>query len=276
MTLPASALLGCFNVAVTYSDGTRALLPNNLEIGPGEFVALLGQSGAGKSTLLRAMNGLVPLSEGEIQLSGIGRIKNSADWRQLRRTVAMVFQQHQLIGRCTALSNVLTGRLSAHSPIRTLFPLPRADQLIAMESLARVGLADQALKRCDQLSGGQQQRVGIARALAQQPRLILADEPVASLDPSTAAEVLNLIRGVCESSGISAVVSLHQVELARRFGTRIVGVARGRILIDAPAAQVDNDQLRHLYGAQTANHRDAPQKGIEALSVATPHPAQSV
>jgi len=276
MTLPAPALLGCSNVAVTYSDGTRALLHNSLEIGQGEFVALLGQSGAGKSTLLRAMNGLVPLSEGEIRLSGIGRIKNSADWRQLRRTVAMVFQQHQLIGRCTALSNVLTGRLSAHSPIRTLFPLPRADQLIAMESLEKVGLAGHALKRCDQLSGGQQQRVGIARALAQQPRLLLADEPVASLDPNTAAEVLNLIRGVCESSGISAVVSLHQVDLARRFGTRIVGIARGRILIDAPATQVDDDQLRHLYGEQTANHRDAHKEGFEALSVATPHPAQGV
>ena len=276
MTSSTSSLLGCSNVAVTYRDGTRALLPNSLEIGAGEFVALLGQSGAGKSTLLRAMNGLVPLSEGEIRLAAIGRVGTPADWRQLRRTVAMVFQQHQLIGRCTALANVLTGRLSAHSPIRTLLPLPRADHLIAMESLEKVGLADHALKRCDQLSGGQQQRVGIARALAQRPRLLLADEPVASLDPNTAAEVLTLIRGVCESSGISAVVSLHQVELARRFGTRILGISAGRILIDAPADQVGDDQLRYLYGERTAHQQKAAAKTLDELSVAEPHPAPGV
>ena len=261
-------LLRCSGVAVTYRDGTRALVPNRFDIRSGELVALLGQSGAGKSTLLRAINGLVPLSEGQIELEGLGPVKERSDWRRLRREVAMVFQQHQLIGRCTALSNVLTGRLSYHSSIRTLLPFSREDTLIAMEVLERVGLADHALKRCDQLSGGQQQRVGIARALAQRPRLLLADEPVASLDPNTAAEVLSLIRGVCESSGISAVVSLHQVDLARRFGTRILGIAAGQIQLDAPAHQVDDKQLNQLYGAH-ASHRPEPAQSVPDTSSST-------
>lgn len=252
MKTAEDCVLRCSDITVTYSDGTQALKPSSFQIRPGEFVALLGQSGAGKSTLLRALNGLVPLTSGEILLSGVGAITDRVTWRHLRREVAMVFQQHQLIGRSTALSNVLTGRLARHSSLRTLLPLPSADNIIAMESLDQVGLADLALKRCDQLSGGQQQRVGIARAIAQKPRLLLADEPVASLDPNTAAEVLALIRGVCASSGISAVVSLHQVDLARRFGTRILGIAAGQIQIDAPAATVDDNQLIRLYAAHTA------------------------
>jgi phosphonate transport system ATP-binding protein len=174
----------------------------------------------------------------------------------------MVFQQHQLIGRSTALGNVLTGRLSFHSSLRTLLPLPRTDHEIALDALERVGLAAQALRRCDELSGGQQQRVGIARALAQQPRLLLADEPVASLDPATAAEVLTLIREVCESSGISAVVSLHQVDLARRFGTRILGISDGVLQIDAEAAIVDDALLARLYGI-VANRSDAPRQSLD-------------
>lgn len=264
MTVVNPVLLRCDDAAVTYPDGTRALLPNSFDIRAGELVALLGQSGAGKSTLLRAMNGLVPLSEGRISLEGLGLVKDRRDWRRLRREVAMVFQQHQLIGRCTALSNVLTGRLSYHSSIRTLLPFARGDRLIAMEALERVGLAEHALKRCDQLSGGQQQRVGIARALTQSPRLLLADEPVASLDPTTAAEVLSLIRGVCESSGIGAVVSLHQVDLAKRFGTRILGISAGRIQIDAPADAVDDRQLTLLYGAHAALRPDVEQSAPDS------------
>jgi phosphonate transport system ATP-binding protein len=268
MTTLVPPLLRCAEVAVTYPDGTRALLPNRFDIRCGELVALLGQSGAGKSTLLRAMNGLVPLSQGHIELGGFGLVSNRLGWRRLRREVAMVFQQHQLIGRCTALANVLTGRLSYHSSIRTLLPFARADRLIAMEALERVGLAQHALKRCDQLSGGQQQRVGIARALAQNPRLLLADEPVASLDPNTAAEVLALIRQVCESAGIGAVVSLHQVDLAKRFGTRILGISAGRIQIDAPAAQVDDSQLILLYGARAAPRLETGQQAPDSCSSA--------
>jgi phosphonate transport system ATP-binding protein len=234
-------------LSVTYGNGVIALKPTTFEIRPGEFVAVLGKSGAGKSTLLRAMNGLVPATQGEIMIQG-GRVApDQRSLRALRRRVAMVFQQHQLIGRCSALTNVLTGRLSAYPSIRTLFPLPRVDHEIALQSLERVGLLQEALRRCDQLSGGQQQRVGIARAIAQEPQLLLADEPVASLDPATAAEVLTLIKGICESSGISAVVSLHQVDLARRFGTRILGMSGGQLRIDARPRDIDNAELERLY-----------------------------
>jgi phosphonate transport system ATP-binding protein len=178
--------------------------------------------------------------------------RDRAALRQLRMRAAMVFQQHQLIGRLSALDNVLTGRLGFHSGLRTLLPLPREDRLIALEALERVGLLDFALRRCDQLSGGQQQRVGMARALAQRPRVVLADEPVASLDPSTAQRVLALIHDVCQSAGIAAVVSLHQVDLARRFADRVVGLSAGRVVFDDAPAMLDAGALERIYGAAPA------------------------
>jgi len=220
-------------------------------VNPGEFVVLLGPSGAGKSTLLRAINGLVESSEGTVQFNG-SRVSGRAALRWLRTRIGMIFQQHQLIGRLTALDNVLMGRLGMHSGWRTLLPMRREDRLIALKALEDVGLIDQALRRCDHLSGGQQQRVGIARALAQAPRLILADEPVASLDPTTAQNVLSLIHEVCKSSGIAAMVSLHQVELARRFADRIIGLAAGSIVFDGPVPALDRQALCRIYGEPTA------------------------
>ena len=151
----------------------------------------------------------------------------------------MVFQHHQLIERHTALQNVLTGRLAYHSTWRSLFPLPRAELEYALRCLERVGLGEKALARVDQLSGGQQQRVGIARALAQQPSMILADEPVASLDPATSERVLTLLRDICREDGITAVMSLHQLEYARRFADRIIGLANARIVFDAEPAKLE-------------------------------------
>ena len=245
-------VLRATGVGVVYPNGHRALYPTDLDVREGEFVVLLGPSGAGKSTLLRTLNALVPASEGQVELKGAGVVRSRADVRLLRRRAAMVFQQHQLIGRLSALSNVLTGRLGAHGALRTLLPWSRPDRLVALEALDRVGLLECALRRCDQLSGGQQQRVGIARALAQQPAVILADEPVASLDPATAERVLLLFHGICRSTGIAAVVSLHQVELARRFADRIVGIAGGRVAFDAPVRAVDDAALSAVYGAASA------------------------
>jgi phosphonate transport system ATP-binding protein len=159
----------------------------------------------------------------------------------------MIFQQHQLIRRYTALRNVLMGRMGHYGTWRSLFPLKRADYLLALESLDRVGLISVATCRVDTLSGGQQQRVGIARALTQRPRLILADEPVASLDPSTARQVLSLLRQVCREDGISAVVSLHQVEFALSFADRIIGLAKGEILFDRDPARISRSDLHDLY-----------------------------
>jgi phosphonate transport system ATP-binding protein len=159
----------------------------------------------------------------------------------------MIFQQHQLIGRLSALQNVLMGRIGYHSTLRSLLPLPKEEQAIGLHSLDRVGLLHKALARVDQLSGGQQQRVGIARALTQQPRLILADEPVASLDPATADKVLAMLHQICKEDGISAVVSLHQVDLAKRYADRIIGLAHGKLVFDAAPKDLTAVQAEALY-----------------------------
>jgi phosphonate transport system ATP-binding protein len=170
------AILRLFDAGVTYPNGTVALQRTSLEFAEGAFSVLLGPSGAGKSTLLRSLNGIVPLSQGQVASAHLGVLRNARQWREHRRKTGMIFQQHQLIGRLTALANVLMGRLGHHSTLRSLFPLSADEKRMALEALDRVGLLDYALRRADQLSGGQQQRVGIARALAQAPNLILADE----------------------------------------------------------------------------------------------------
>jgi phosphonate transport system ATP-binding protein len=235
------------NLSVTYSGGIAGLRPASLAIRRGEFVVLLGPSGAGKSTLLRALNGLTPASGGTVRVAGLGIVNDLASWRAHRRRTGMVFQQHQLIGRMTALANVLIGRLGHHGTLRSLLPLPRADKKIALECLERVGLLERALDRVDQLSGGQQQRVGIARALAQRPELMLADEPVASLDPTTAAAVLELLHAICKADGLTAIVSLHQVALARRFADRIVGLVDGGIAFDGTVIDLGKFGLGRIY-----------------------------
>jgi phosphonate transport system ATP-binding protein len=244
----AAPLLTLRDACVTYPGGVTGLARTSLQFVPGEFSVLLGPSGAGKSTLLRSLNGLVPLSSGSLSTARLGMLQSAAAWREHRRDTGMVFQQHQLIGRLSVLRNVLTGRLAFVSTLRSLWPASAADRRIALEALERVGLLETALRRTDQLSGGQQQRVGIARALAQQPRLLLADEPVASLDPATASKVLELLHGICRETGIAAIVSLHQVDLARRFADRIVGVARGSVVFDGPAERLDDATLNIVYG----------------------------
>lgn len=235
--------------SVTYPNGVTALKPTSLTFRKGEFLVLLGKSGAGKSTLLRCLNGLVQPTTGRVAAEGLGDLRDAAVLRAHRRRTGMIFQHHQLIGRLSALDNVLTGRLGHHSFWRTLLPMPGADKRIALDCLDRVGLSDRALTRADQLSGGQQQRVGIARALAQQPTLILADEPVASLDPANAVAVLSRLREICTADGISAVVSLHQVDLARRFADRIVGVAGGAVVAEATADTLTPGLVRDIYDA---------------------------
>ena len=219
------AVLALKHASVVYGSGVVGMQRSSVSFNAGEFVVLLGPSGAGKSTLLRALNGLV----------------------------------HQLIGRLTALDNVLTGRLGHHGSLRSLFPLPRHDRLLALDALDRVGLLDRALTRADQLSGGQQQRVGLARALAQQPRIILADEPVASLDPATARHALSLIHSVCKAQGIAAVVSLHQVDLALSFADRIIGVRAAQTVFDGPPRALDDATVQHIYTAapRTQPHADS-------------------
>jgi phosphonate transport system ATP-binding protein len=169
----------------------------------------------------------------------------------------MVFQQHQLIGRYTALQNVLIGRVANYGAWRSLWPLPHKDNVMALECLERVGLLDKATERVDNLSGGQQQRVGIARGLAQQPRTILADEPVASLDPATSEKILGLLHRICREDDLTAVVSLHQVELARMFADRIIGLADGRLVFDGVADHLTKDVYHQIYGG-SKNAKKSP------------------
>lgn len=207
------------------------------------------------------------LESGNARLSGfVGSWKKRA-LQMFRRETGMIFQQHQLIERQTALQNVLMGRLGYHSFFRTLFPLSPAEQELGLHCLKRVGLLDKALCRVDELSGGQQQRVGIARVLAQQPKTILADEPVASLDPATADKVLNLIHTIFKEDGISAVVSLHQVDLAKKYGDRIIGLAGGRVVFDGLSGELSERQVDARYQSRLVDPKSEMRNSLINIPV---------
>jgi len=237
------------DISVTYPGGIKALLSTSIEFPRGRFTVLLGPSGAGKSTLLRSINYLCNPTTGAVVVDGLDSLSSDKVLREYRRQTGMIFQHHHLIGRYTALRNVLVGRIGFHSTLRSLLPLSSDELTIGLESLDRVELLHKALERAETLSGGEQQRVGIARALAQRPKLILADEPVASLDPSTAMKVLSLLYSICEQEKITAIVSLHQVALAQEFADRIIGISRGRIVFDGGPEDLTPEALASIYGA---------------------------
>ena len=227
----------------------RALTGIDLTVRRGEIVALLGPSGSGKSTLLRHLNGLARPDSGEVRVLGADVVSAAGrDLRALRRRVGVVFQQFNLVGRLTVMENVLTGALGrVRGPRYGVITWPRSVRAEAFEHLDRVGLADRAYQRAGSLSGGQQQRVAIARALLQRPDLMLADEPVASLDPETATSVMELLVRVCDEDGLTMVCTLHQVDLALRWTRRVIGLHAGRVSLDEPAAALDPLRLRGLY-----------------------------
>ncbi|HDS1694900.1 MULTISPECIES: phosphonate ABC transporter ATP-binding protein [unclassified Pseudomonas] len=236
----------------------------DLQVAAGEFVVILGQSGAGKSTLLRCINRLAHADSGVLEVGGVDAMQPSQQ-RELRRRVAMIFQHHNVVPRLSVLKNVLTGRLAHCSTLASLLQLFRREDIdLARDCLGRVGLSDKAGARADSLSGGQLQRVGIARALAQRPEVILADEPVASLDPNTAHLVMRYLREATRTLGITVVCNLHQVDLARAFGDRIVGLARGRMVFDGPAQTLDDAALQRIY------HSGAPRQADDYAVVEHP------
>jgi phosphonate transport system ATP-binding protein len=209
---------------------------------------VLGPSGAGKSTLLRCINRLAEPSSGEVRVAGQPAPRDRSELRRLRAQVGMIFQDHNLVPRLSVLKNVLTGRLSSMPVALSVLQLFRDEDLrIALECLRRVELEERAWSRADRLSGGQQQRVGIARALAQQPRAILADEPVASLDPKSARLVLNDLKRAARELSIAVLCNLHQVQYALEFADRIVGISAGQVVFEGTAAQLDNDTLARIY-----------------------------
>jgi phosphonate transport system ATP-binding protein len=233
---------------VVYPNGTRGLHACSLEFRAGEFVVLLGASGAGKSTLLRLLNGLATPTGGAVLDAHAQSLAERGVLRRHRRRTGMVFQQHHLIDRLSVLQNVLIGRLGSRSLASSLLPWRRTDKCLALSALARVDLLERALQRADALSGGQQQRVGIARALIQAPTLLLADEPVASLDPATAERLMNLLGTICRADGMALIVSLHQVELALRHADRIVGLKDGRVVFDGRPQDMNSQIRTQLYG----------------------------
>lgn len=230
----------------TYDNGFQALKDLSLDIEQGSFTVILGPSGAGKSTLLRAINGLETATSGTVCVSDL--LVNKQNLRSVREHVAMVFQQFNLVSRLSVMTNVLTGRLAKrHFLLSLLYLFPKEDYAIALKALARVGLDQRVWDRADKLSGGQQQRVGIARALAQEPMAIIADEPVASLDPVSSKEILTLLRDICRETNITVVASLHQVDFAREYADRIIGMNAGRIVFDGPPGDLTRNQEKRIY-----------------------------
>ena len=239
-------LLRITDLAKSYPDGTMALNGVSLDINPGEFVMILGPSGSGKTTLLRSINGLVEPTSGEIILDA--QPVTGKNLRLVRKKVGLIFQHFNLVGNLSALNNVLTGLLDQNGKYASLlFFFKKELKLKALECLDMVGLLSKAYKRADQLSGGQQQRVGIARAIARNPVLILADEPVASLDPMIAYNVLSLLKRICNTQGITVICNIHQVDFALKFADRIIGLAAGKIVLDEPVENVDEKFIESIY-----------------------------
>lgn len=229
---------------------TRAVDGIDLTIEPGEMIGIIGRSGAGKSTLLRLINRLIDPSNGEIGFNGsaIGRVKGQ-DLRRWRSRCAMIFQQFNLVNRLDVLTNVLIGRLAYRRTIPTLLKrFTRSEKAMAIRALERLDMASFALQRADTLSGGQQQRVAIAKALVQEPEVVLADEPIASLDPHNAAKVMCALKAINDDDRITVICNLHHLNTARNYCRRIIGMAHGRIIFDGPPEALTQTEVQKVYG----------------------------
>ncbi|MFQ5594657.1 MAG: phosphonate ABC transporter ATP-binding protein [Anaerolineae bacterium] len=235
-----------------YEDGTLALDGVSFTVDDGEFLVIIGLSGSGKSTLLRCINRLVEPTSGRVLWDGLDvTAASQEELRTIRRQIGMIFQQFNLVKRSSVLTNALSGRLGYVNPWLSLaHHFPKGERQRAMRNLELVGIADKASNRADELSGGQQQRVGIARALMQEPKLMLADEPVASLDPATSHSVLKYIEQLNQEQGVTVLCSLHFLSLARRYGTRIIALKDGHIVFDGLPAEIDERRFKEIYGEE--------------------------
>ena len=255
------ALLSIEGLGKSYDGSTPALSGIDLELASGELVALIGSSGAGKSTLLRCINRLVEPSCGSVRFDGRDMLGlNGRGLREARRRMAMIFQGYNLVHRSTALENVLQGRLGYKGSLAGALSLySEEEKRMAFEALDQVGMAEYAYTRADQLSGGQQQRVGIARALVQEPLLILADEPVASLDPRSSTVVMEHLRRAASELGIACLVSLHQVEYTLEYADRVVCLSHGSICCQGRAGELSKETIASIYEELSADEaQDAP------------------
>ncbi len=238
-----------------YEDGTVALREISFEVEPREFLVIIGLSGSGKSTLLRCINRLIEPTEGKIVWDGVDiTAADQAKLREIRRQIGMIFQHFNLVKRSNVITNVLSGRLGYVNPFTSVvYRFPEKDREMAMRALERVGIVDQAHKRADELSGGQQQRVGIARALMQNPRMILADEPVASLDPVLAHTILGYLEQMNQEEGITVLCSLHYLDLIQRYATRVIGLREGQIVYRGNQKEIrsmSDNEFKEIYGEE--------------------------
>jgi len=246
------ATLRVEHLVKVYPDGTTALRDVTFTVKPGEFLVIIGLSGSGKSTLMRCINRLIEPTSGHIYIDDVDITTLSpGEMRHVRRHIGMIFQQFNLVKRSSVLMNVLSGRLGyvpATWSLLNYFPRPEVARAVA--NLERVGIPEKAHVRADQLSGGQQQRVGIARALMQEPKVILADEPVASLDPATSHSVLRYVEELNKKDGITVLCALHFLSLARRYGTRIIALRAGEMVFDGLPADIDERRFKEIYGQE--------------------------
>ncbi len=237
-------------MSLVYPNGHQGLKDINLTINDGEFVVVVGMSGAGKSSLIRSINRMVTPTDGELLLDGENVLTfKERKLRQLRTNVGMVFQSYNLVKRMSVLRNVMAGRLGHTGTLRSMLGLFSQDDLqLAMNNLKRVGIEEKAYVRADQLSGGQQQRVSIARVLTQQPKVILADEPVASLDPPTSHRVMKDLRRISKEDNLTTLVNLHFIDMAMEYADRIIGLRDGQVVFDGPISEVSEATFEEIYG----------------------------
>ena len=243
------ALIEFKHVSKTYPNGVKGLEDVNLTIDQGEFVAIIGLSGAGKSTLIRTINRMIDITDGQLTVDGVDVMTlRGKSLRRFRRKIGMIFQSFNLVTRSTAIKNALTSMVPDMNFFSVLLGLfTKKQKMQALEVLDKVGILDKAYTRCDQLSGGQQQRVALARTLNQSPTIILADEPVAALDPVTAHQVMNDFKRISEEMNISILINIHHVDLALKYATRVIGIRAGRIVFDGPTASVTQELLDEVY-----------------------------
>jgi phosphonate transport system ATP-binding protein len=245
-------MLEIINLSKIYDGNVLALDQVSFTVQQGEFLAAIGLSGSGKSTLLRCINRLVEPTEGQIIWDGLDVTGASQDeMRRIRRKIGMVFQHFNLVSRSKVITNVLAGRLGYVNPAMSLANrFPKKDVEMAIRQLERVGIADQAFKRADELSGGQQQRVGIARAMMQEPDMILADEPVASLDPVLAHSIMQHLEKINKEDGVTVICSLHFLDLVHRYADRAIALNEGKLMFDGRPDEIDDEKFKEIYGKE--------------------------
>ncbi|KON70540.1 phosphonate ABC transporter ATP-binding protein [Peribacillus butanolivorans] len=246
-----TTLLEVKNVSKHFGNDTKALSNIDFSVKEGEFVSIIGPSGAGKSTLLRCINRMIDASSGDIIFDNDHVYElNKRELKKVRRKIGMIFQHYNLVNRLSVIENTLHGRLGYKSTLAGILGLHSEDEKLQAANILQIlGLEDQLYKRSDELSGGQKQRVGIARALIQNPKLLLCDEPIASLDPNSSKVIMDHLRNICTSMGITVVVNLHQVDVALKYSDRIIGVNSGKIVFNGTSQNITSSDIHQIYGS---------------------------